>query len=235
MSDRPGFWRRQFLLPPTSAQTTWDVLFGIVLPLGCLLGDQILFGKDNPVFEGSVFGQWRLLCYGFILTEVLLLGLWLLLRRRTTRSAAYFAGPLLAGWIFSLVLALALFPFSLIGLLVVIGVLGFSPWLTTFAFYRNWKMARTLSGGRRRFWMSVAGIIFALTPALALQSWGDRLARRLIESPQSSRRVEQAARFPLFPADRLVSAWRRERDPERKIALSRAHERLTGKPIEEVD
>ncbi|HLF93304.1 MAG TPA: hypothetical protein VJB14_07575 [Planctomycetota bacterium] len=177
MSTRPGFYGRQFLLPPSRAQTVWDLLFGILLPLGCLAGDRLLFGRSAIVapgrlFEGSIFGGAAPAAYTFILTEVGLLALWILLRRKVTGSAAFFAGPLLAGWGFSLVLAIGLLPLSLVGLIVVIGVLGFSPWLTCFAFYRNWKMARLLCADHvsrtRRLLLSLAGIVFAVTPALAV-------------------------------------------------------------------
>jgi len=172
MSTRPGFYRRQFLLPPSRPQTVCDVIFGILLPLGCLVADRIAFGGPHPLFDGSIFGGAAPAAYTFILTEVGLLGLWILLRRKVTRSAAFFAGPLLAGWGFSLVLAIGLLPISLLGLVILIGILGFSPWLTCFSFYRNWKMARVLCADhvsrKRRLLLSLAGIVFALTPALAV-------------------------------------------------------------------
>jgi hypothetical protein len=234
MSATPGFWRRQFRLPPTGAQTAWDLLFGMVLPLACLAGDRILFGRVRHLFNGSIFGPARIFCYGFILTEVVLLGLWILLRRKLTRSAGYFSGPLLAGWFFSLLAGLYLFPFSIVGLVVVIGVLGFSPWFAGFAFFRNWRMARLLSGtpgGSGGRWLTLAGILFAVTPAIALQARAEYLVRRLVEIPSSERRLAEALRFPLFPVEALIEAWRAEPDPVRKAALSNAHALLTGSPI----
>ena len=235
MSTRPGLWRRQFLLPPTRAQTVWDFLFGVALPLGCLAGDRILFGRRHDFFDGSIFGPAQVFAYAFILTQVILLGAWILLRRKVTRSAAYFAGPLLAGWLFAFGLGVILFPFSVVGLLAIIGALGFSQWFAGFVFFRNWRMARALapaSSRQRRPWLVIAGIAFAITPALALQARGDYLVRRLVENPLSSRRLEQASRFPLLRTAPLVEAWQSEKDPDRKVALSRAHERLTGQSIE---
>jgi hypothetical protein len=225
MSTRPGFWRRQFLLPPTRAQAAWDVLFGIALPLGCLTVDRILFGGNHRTFfDGSIFGPTQIFAYGFIVTQVTILAAWMLLRRWLTRSAAYFTGPLLAGWIFSLVVGLILLPFSVFGLLVVIGALGLSPWLTGFVYFRSWRMARALappSSRSRRFWLSIAGLAFAITPALALQVRAEYLIRRL----------GQASRFRLIPTAERVEAWAFEQDAERKVALSQTHERLIGLPI----
>lgn len=198
MEREPGFWRRQFRVPPTSGQTIWDALFGIVLPLGCLAGDRIIFGKgwfaghgEDP-FGRSIFGELAVLAYTFILTEVGLLALWLLFRRKLSRSAAFFSGPFLAAWIFALVLGAVFFPFSVVGLIFLVGILGFSPWLTFFAFFRNWKMARLLSrehvSGRRRFWLTLAGIVFAITPALALQVQKDRLVAWL-DQPSEFHRI----------------------------------------------
>ena len=237
MSTRPGFWRRQFFLPPTRSQAVFDLLFGVALPLGCLAGDHLFFGLHlhHDFFDESIFGPAQAFAYGFILTESLILAAWILLRRWLTRSAAWFAGPLLAGWFFAFAIALILFPFSLVGLVAIIGALGFSPWFTGFVFFRNWRMARVLapeSSRSRRLWLAIAGIVFAITPALAIHARGDYLVRRLVENPLSSRRLEQASRFPLLRTNVLVEAWRCERDPDRKLALSRAHERLTGEPIE---
>lgn len=175
MSSRPGFWRRQFLLPPSTAQTVWDAIFGILMPLVCLAGDWALFGR-NGLFEGSIFGRYRVLAHTFILTQVALLGLWLLLRRKASASAAYFSGPFLAGWVFSLGAGFVLLPFSLVGLLVLVGALGLTPLFTFFTFYRNWKMARLLCAGHvsepKRLLLTLAGIVFALAPALGFHAAG---------------------------------------------------------------
>jgi hypothetical protein len=189
MDHEPGFWRRQFRVPPTPGQTFWDLLFGIFLPLGCLAADRVIFGNgwlaghgEDPI-GASIFGDLAVLAYTFILTEVGLMTLWLLFRRKLTRSAAFFSGPFLAGWVSALALAMIFFPFSVLGMIFVVGILGFSPWLTCFAFFRNWKMARLLSmdhvSGRKRFWLSVAGIVFVMTPAIALQSQKDHLPSKL--------------------------------------------------------
>jgi len=180
MNTGIGFWRRQFLLPPTRPQTFCDLVFGILLPLGCLAADQVLFGRtpladdSHSLFVGSVFGNMAVLAYTFIGTEVALLAFWMLLRRKIARSSAFFAGPLLAGCLFSLVVAVFLLVPSLIGLVIIIGALGLCPWLTCFSYYRNWKLARTLARGSgstgRTFWFSLAGMVFAITPALALQT-----------------------------------------------------------------
>lgn len=206
MDDEPGFWRRQFRLPPTSRQTMWDVLFGICLPLACLAGDRVLFwgGRfighgDDPV-GWSLFGDFAVLAYAFIVTEVLLLGLWILLRRKLTRSSAFFSGPFLAAWLFSLLLATVLLPVSVVGLVLVIGILGFSPWLTFFAFFRNWRMTRLLSSDhvskRRRFWLTVAGVVFAVTPALALHHHRDLVRSIGGMKAASSASAERAWRTP---------------------------------------
>jgi hypothetical protein len=182
MSRPFGFWRRQFLLPPTQAQSTSDVLAGIALPVAWLAVDQLLLGDYRFFHSRGYVGTLWTMAYAFILTEVGLLGLWLLLRRRVHRSAVFFSGPLLAGWVFSSVAALLLLPISMVGLMFAVGILGLTPWLTAFSFFRNWKMCRLLAGGRRWPLLTMAGIIFAITPAILAEA-----GRRAALGPDTDR------------------------------------------------
>lgn len=146
----------------TKRQRTYDWIAGVALPLVCLLA-------DPGVFRGWAY---RPVAYCFIGTEILTLAAWLLLRTRLQGSALFFAGPLAAGAGFAFALGIALLPLSLFGLLLLIGVLGFTPFFTAFAFLRNGLLAfqRGRAGRRKAAVLAVvaAGALFAATPSLAV-------------------------------------------------------------------
>lgn len=146
----------------TRKQRIFDGVSGILLPLVCLLA-------DPGVFRGW---SYRPVVYSFILTEIAILGAWLILQRRLQGSSLFFAGPLVAGGGFALALGVALLPLSLFGLLLLIGLLGFSPFFTAAAFLRNgWRAFRRGKAGRSGTTVAgvvLAGVLFAATPSIAV-------------------------------------------------------------------
>lgn len=146
----------------TRKQTVFDAVSGVALPLVCLLA-------DPGVFRGW---SYRPVVYSFILTEISILAAWLILKRRLQGSSLFFVGPLVAGGGFALALGVALLPLSLFGLLLLIGVLGFSPFFTAVAFLRNgWRAfcrGKTGRGGTTVAGVVIAGMLFAATPSIAV-------------------------------------------------------------------
>jgi len=146
----------------TRKQRIFDGVSGVALPLVCLLA-------DPGVFRGW---SYRPVVYSFILTEVVILGAWLLLQKRLQGSSLFFAGPLAAGGGFALALGVALLPLSLFGLLLLIGVLGFTPFFTAVAFLRNgWRAflrGKAGRGGTTVAAVVLAGVLFAATPSIAV-------------------------------------------------------------------
>src|SRR5687768_12115342 len=111
----------------TTRQRVFDAVAGIALPLVCLI-------TDPGVFAGWPY---RPVAYTFIGTEIVVLAAWLVLERRLQTSALFFAGPLVAGGGFAFALGVALLPLSVFGLLLLIGILGFTPFFTAFSFARG--------------------------------------------------------------------------------------------------
>lgn len=166
----------------------FDVLFGILLPIFCLAADPV-------VFAGWAFQP---VAVAFIVTEAVILWIWLGLRGRLRKSAIWFAGPLAAGGIFALALGTAMLPLSLLGLLLLIGILGFTPFLTAFCYFRAAAQAwRRGGGGRRAPLVFVAGLLFAATPALVVLQFG--LGRTVVDLAESAAR--RASPAHLAPED----------------------------------
>jgi hypothetical protein len=62
---------------------------------------------------------------------------WFALNRHLTAFSAPIGGILIAGGIFSLAVGVRILPYTLIGLIVLIGAAGFTPFLTAFVYFRS--------------------------------------------------------------------------------------------------
>lgn len=129
-----GFWKRQFQQEHTLQQNIFDWAFGVVLPVTCFFFDPIVFEAKSG---GSVLGMYKPFAYLFTFASIMALMAWLLWRERLKGLSAVLLGLFVTGGIFSLGVGLILFPFSVIGLVVLIGALGFTPLFTSFVFFRN--------------------------------------------------------------------------------------------------
>jgi len=123
-----SFWKRQFAPEVTEAQIAFDVAAGILLPLACLLLDPIVFRSPK-----GVLAPYALAAYLAIGLSLIHLAIWLIARR----PAPYLAGALAAGAFLSFLIGMVLLPYRVFGLMIVVGVLGFAPFLTSFVYLRN--------------------------------------------------------------------------------------------------
>jgi len=130
------FWQRQFTPPHTIAQHTFDMCFGIIAPILCVIFDPGVFSVGLGG-GGGLFGGWRIFAYSAIGLTVLLLALWLCWSRWLVAISGVIAGGLLSGSIVALLIGVVLAPFSLLLLWVLIGLLGSVPFLTALALVRQ--------------------------------------------------------------------------------------------------
>jgi hypothetical protein len=158
VSKPSSFWARQFTGEPTENQLFVDVVAGIVLPLFCLLGDPIVFRAS---FERPLLAGYRTVGLVAIGSGMLSLIAWLCVRR----PAALFFGLLGGGFVFASLLGLVLLPTSFIGLIIGIGVLGFTPFLTAFVFFRNgWRAYfQAEKHARRSQFVAIATLAFVVS------------------------------------------------------------------------
>ncbi len=166
------FWRRQFAADVTPAQRRFDITFGFVLPILCFVFDPIVFREwmsDRP----GIFGHWQLYVYTVSALEMVALAAWLSKAVGRGRPPAALGGMLLAGGLFSLVVGVVMLPISLLGLILLLGVFGFTPFFTAVVYLRNgWRAANPGRAGDDMGWRDAAafafGIVLALgSPALA--------------------------------------------------------------------
>ena len=240
---RPGFLQRQFQPEATLWQLIFDVTVGMILPVMCLVFDPIVF--RGGFFGPPVLGGFQFFAYGLIAIEIMALGVWLAAGGRTGEGCGVLGGVMLAGALFSAGVGTLLLPLTVIGLAFGIGVLGFTPFVTAFIYWRNARRARTIAGAR----MSRAAL--CLTVALGLSipfaapafaQWRVSLVieRSLPEvlgedeerAAAAARRLGWLSRLVEGEFDQMVWAYGRETDPARKARLARAYGDITGGDIQ---
>jgi hypothetical protein len=135
----PRFWRRQFGRVQTPRQIKFDWLFGVFLPAACIFFDPIVFRGWSS--EGGILAAYQ--TFAYLLSGVSIMGLaaWLLWSERLKWLAAPLAGVFFAASAVSGLIGLVLFPFSLLGTIVIVGLLGFTPLFTFITFLRNGRRA----------------------------------------------------------------------------------------------
>jgi hypothetical protein len=228
-----GFWARQVSGAATGGQVVFDVLFGMVGPVVCLMLDP---GVLRP--GGIYFGPWselRLFAYLVIAVGILGLGYFLV----TRRASLFLAGMMYGAAVFSLVVGVVLLPMSMLGLLLVIGILGFTPFVSAFVVWRNARRCREAAMGQRNGWRVVAlGAVMVLGVPMGVQAsltmvanWA--LARVIGGGGDVSRemRTLQMVRVAAR-TDAIVEAYQRTGDVGERARLAAVYEEITGERME---
>ena len=240
-----GFWARQFDSFETRNQRRFDVIFGVILPVVVLVVDPIVF--QNGIRGGpGVLGDYQIFSYLLCGVQMGLLLLWRSCGSRLTSISAVLGGTLIGGAVFSFAIALLLTPFSIIGMLIVIGVAGFTPYLTGFVYLRNGvraikaqdkKIPATVRG-----WVIVGALISSLvTPYVVSTQYSQAVAMCVSDLLYSEGQdVEVAANrlrwFPNIPPKqrrRIIQAYFSEQHLDKKEILAEYWKRLTGEDINE--
>lgn len=127
-----GFWRRQFQKDSTVSQKRFDWAFGVVLPIVC-------FAFDPIVFKGGAAELGFAKPFAYILSFSLIMATsaWLIWGEKLKWLNAFLAGLFAVGAGISLIIGISLLPLSLIGLIIVIGILGFTPLFTALVYLRS--------------------------------------------------------------------------------------------------
>jgi hypothetical protein len=240
---RQGFLRRQFQTEATLSQLIFDVTVGMILPVLCLVFDPIVFRRGFG--GGPVLGDYQFFAYGLIAIEVVTLGVWLALGKRAGEWCGVMGGAMFGGAFFSVVIGILLLPFSVIGLALGIGMLGFTPFVTAFIYWRNARRALRVAGAgmsRAAICLTLAlgmGVPFA-APAFAYWRINRMIERSLLEAvgddearaDNAARRLSYLSQFVTSEFDEMVWAYGRETDPARKERLARTYRKITGGSIE---
>jgi hypothetical protein len=236
---RPGFLERRFGTGPTSSRRTFDWAFGVIMPVVCFVLDPLIF---NSRLESSLLGRFRPFAYILSYVSIMAMIGWLLFGKRLKWLNAFLAGLFGIGAVISFALGLLLLPFSVMGLMLLIGVLGFTPFFSGAVYLRNafWAFRAALPFLEKRLVISsfLLAAVFSVTVPWTVNMHIKRELDR-IQSGNAEEIGAAASRlryvWPLVDAEPLASQYYRgseaERRSDRVRALAAAYEELSGKDI----
>jgi hypothetical protein len=240
----PTFVERQFYHPPTIKQNIFDVALGIIMPVLCFYFDPGIlrdgfsgFTMGLPVKQASVFI--------YILSGLAIptLALWLWLGPRLKRWGGMVGGVLLAGAILSFTIGIVIFPLTFIGLIVLVGVLGFVPFLTAFVYLRNGLRAIEQANLTLPRFQLVASFLLGAMLAIGIPVIAQQKINQMVNESMA-----QILRDDNEPADEAISrakyfkwlidtrpillAYDKETNSGRKERLAKAYMEIEGEEIE---
>jgi hypothetical protein len=162
---------RKSLDNPTRLRFWNQFMWGILMPIGCIFGDPFVFGRFDMGVARS-FNFFAFACYAFMAWEVVCLAASFFVKPAHRLPNLLLAGSLLAGAIFAFFVALVILPFTLLGLIVVLGVIGFTPWFTANVYLKTalmlWRRAETGRPGQPGYLLVLAGLLFSILVGVAV-------------------------------------------------------------------
>lgn len=231
-----GFWKRQYQLPATRPQVGFDVLFGIIAPVACLIWDPGIFHGGNLLELLS-----RLWLFAYLEIGISIAGLAYYLLAR--RASSFLAGILFAGAAFALAVGVVIFPLAIVGISAIIGVFGLTPFLTAFVFLRNARRCWGRSAAPARLSavvVATSAAVLSLSAAMGIHLETVRISNRALVMLQSGSDTDFAhavktlkwIRFAV-DADDMVIAYANTKDVKQRERISRAFQQVTGERIED--
>lgn len=240
---RRSFSKKQFSATRTPAQIVFDLAFGVIAPLACFAFDPIVFQGANA--GPPLFPSYQAVAYLFSGIEIILLCFWLVMDGGPELSNAMIGSALLVGSFFCLIIGIALLPYTLIGLLVGIGVFGFIPFFTAVVYGRNGLRAlRTNANPYLSLKRSVGFLCgaFLVMGFSAVGAWWiqisaahsvDEILRGdAIHATYAAQQLAVLKFFTNAELNRIVEAYISETDNERKAMLKSCYREITGEDIE---
>lgn len=238
-TTRPGFWSRRYGSEPTPSQRTFDWFFGVILPVVCFAFDPFIFTSH---WESSLLGSYRPFAYILSYVSIMAMIAWLLFGERLKWLGAFLAGLFGIGAFISFTLGILLLPFSLFGLMFLIGVLGFTPLFSAAVYLRNavWAFRSAQPFFEKRVAISsfLLAAVFSVTVPWTINMHIKRELDR-IQSGNSEEIRAAASRLsyvrPLIDVSPLAVQYHRLSDKTesgRRQALAEAYRDLSGKNIE---
>jgi hypothetical protein len=226
----------------TSRQIIFDIVFGILVPIICLIFDPIVFRGHISTYLVSI----NLFAYSSVGLGIFTLSIWLLFKTESTIINSLIAGALLTGALLAFVLGIAILPYSLLGLYLIIGIFGFTPFLTAFVFLRNGiKAIRKIQPIKNKFFFlgsMFIGIVLVFGLPLEIQSRGSKLVSQSIETIANGKQEEvKLATKNLKIAfwcsnscyDEIVWSYYKEENETKRQLISSSYRELTGENIKQ--
>lgn len=235
------FFKNQILSEATASQDGFDLFFGILFPIICLIADPGIFTSSFlSVTNQAMLKAYVIFSFGFMAIQMIALSYWLL----GGRPFAVLAGCLIAGSIFSLALGIVLLPLSLFGLIAVIGILGFTPFFTAIVYFRNgFRILKEINVTEsKRAWApwAVIGFCASLLVPFTTQYGISLTAEKYTAAITSNSGTDRTKAISVLKTlnrvidtDTLVNSYNSETSTEKKQFIADAYLEITGHNIKE--
>jgi hypothetical protein len=238
---RKGFWKRQFQKESTESQRRFDWIFGVVLPVICFVADPVVF--KGGLADEPFLGTFKPLAYVLSFVSVMAMAAWLIWGAKLKWLNAFLAGLFAVGGVISLAVGIVLLPVSLLGLLILIGILGFTPLLTALVFLRN--SARAFDAAKPFFEKRVLINSFMLSAvfSVALPTVLNIQIKRALDAMRHGDAATVRAQAknlkyvaPLADLDGLARQYafsKDEHNKEKRAAIAEVYKELTGEDVKD--
>jgi hypothetical protein len=171
---------------PARQDAMFDFVWGLLMPVVCLVFDPFVFKFEQRLETGSPIDflvepwgtpqlyAWSIPAYALLGWQLLCLGIWMVAGRLPADVSAIWTGMLWSGFALACVLGVVLFLPALLGITFMgVGLLGFTPLFTARAFKRRAMVAGAIatreSASRRAGWLAFLGYWLAMpVPIFAL-------------------------------------------------------------------
>lgn len=117
----------------------FDWIMGVFLPLVCFYFDPIVF--TNWSGTDAMLATVKVPAYSIAFLAIMAHTAWLLWGESVGKWRYVIAGILYPSAVLSMIVGAILFPFSLLGLIILVGILGFTPFFTAKAYLRSANQA----------------------------------------------------------------------------------------------
>lgn len=236
-----GFWRRQFQKDSTVSQKKFDWIFGVILPIVCFVFDPIVF-KGGEMGGAAELGAIKPFAYILSFVLVMAMSARLIWGEKLKWLNAFLAGLFIVGAAISLGIGVILLPLSLLGLVMLIGILGFTPLLTSLVYFRAairaYQSAKPFLEKRvlrNTFVLSaIFSVVIPYVVNVEIKKTMDEMingdAPTIRADAQKLKYVAPLVNFHALAAK--LSYNSREKHDEKTIALREAYLKLTGKDID---
>ncbi len=235
-----GYWQRQFQAESTQAQRKFDWIFGVILPVICFVADPIVF--KGAAFGNAQFGTFKPFAYVLSFVSIMATSAWLIWGEKLKGFNIILAGLFAVCGLISLGIGIILFPLSLLGLIIIIGVLGFTPLFTSIVYIRNavraYKTAKPFLENKLLVNSFILSAILSFTfPAILNLKVKESLEAIKNGDVKTIQLNTQRLKFiaPLINFDVLTEEFASEKNRfnnERRDALAQAYQQLAGESIE---
>ena len=231
------FFRRQFKRRVTSSQIVFDIAFGLILPLACFVFDPLVF-KGGQQMNGPMLEFARPFAYLLAAVSMTSFVIWIICSEKLRWLNIPLSGILFTGSIVSFFVGFFILPFSLLGLVLVVGALGFTPFVTSFVYLRNGMRAFNLARETEVSRIFMSGVLLAslaafIFPAIFNLKLNEMVYKITHGDPATIETSTATLKyFSIFVGmDPVVNEYIREEHPSIKKALKNSYNEVTGGDI----